>query len=46
MELRWPSEIELAGYATAAVLVERFAYLVAYGEGDGLRYRIDVTFGV
>jgi predicted acetyltransferase len=27
-------------------LVERFDYPPAYGKGEGLRYRIDVTFGV
>ncbi|SRR6056297_1964853 len=28
------------------VFVERFTHPVEYGKGDGLRYRIDVTFGV
>ena len=32
--------------AAGGVSVERFAYPPAYGRGEGLRYRIDVTRGV
>jgi hypothetical protein len=32
--------------SAGGMLVERFAYPPAHGKGDGLRYRIDVTFGV
>ena len=32
--------------AAGGTLVERFTYPPAYGKGEGLRYRVDVTSGV